>query len=182
MTTRKSFGLGKRSSHFFKSKSSDDLNESTESSAKSGGTGSGGSGDDNDDMTKSKQEQEEYDLANSEVEKILGTTKPKHLGEGLQSGLGYILRGAVGACGAVVLMPTVAGAEGHKEAGIIGGIAGASSGVVCGLVQGANVLGGGVITGVSQIVQGATATPNAVIAPSRGFWWNGATGKWEQVR
>ena len=48
-------------------------------------------------------EQEEYDLANAEVEHILGTTKPKHVAEGLTSGIGYILRGAVGACGALVV-------------------------------------------------------------------------------
>ena len=48
-------------------------------------------------------EQEEYILANAEVEHILGTTKPKHAAEGLTSGIGYILRGAVGACGALVV-------------------------------------------------------------------------------
>mmetsp|Transcript_22268 Transcript_22268/g.24807 ORF Transcript_22268/g.24807 Transcript_22268/m.24807 type:complete len:566 (+) Transcript_22268:39-1736(+) len=166
MTPRNSsFGLlGKRSGHFFKSKR-DNLKDS-ESLATSA-----------DDAT----EEEEYDMANAEVEHILGTTKPKHIAEGLQSGLGYILRGAVGAAGVMVLMPTVAGAEGKKEAGIIGGIAGGASGIVAGVVQGANVLGGGVVTGVSQIVCGAAATPNAVIAPLRGYWWNGATGRWEQT-
>jgi hypothetical protein len=44
-----------------------------------------------------------YDEASAEVELILGATKPKHLGQGLTSGLGYILRGAVGACGAMVV-------------------------------------------------------------------------------
>ena len=48
-------------------------------------------------------ETDDYDLANEEVEKILGTTKPKNIGEGLTSGIGYILRGAIGACGAVVV-------------------------------------------------------------------------------
>jgi hypothetical protein len=49
------------------------------------------------------KEEEEYMQANAEVEQILGSTKPKHIGEGLSSGLGYILRGAVGACGALVV-------------------------------------------------------------------------------
>lgn len=124
---------------------------------------------------------DDYDLANEEVEKILGTTKPKNIGEGLSSGIGYILRGAIGACGAVVLMPAVAGAEGKKEAGVIGGIAAGAGGVIAGVVQGANVFGGGLVTGVSQIARGVAATPNAIIAPSRGFWWNGALGKWMQT-
>eukprot|EP00536_Pseudo-nitzschia_multiseries_P011884 jgi/Psemu1/289958/fgenesh1_pg.430_\ len=120
----------------------------------------------------------DYNRANAEVEDILGATTPKHIGEGLSSGLGYILRGAFGACGAIVLMPTVAGAEGKREAGVIGGIAGASGGIVAGVVQGVNVLGGGLVTGVSQIARGVTATPTAFIAPSKGYWWNGALGKW----
>jgi hypothetical protein len=49
---------------------------------------------------------EDFKKANAEVEQILGATKPKHLGQGLTSGIGYILRGAVGACGAVVVCPT----------------------------------------------------------------------------
>jgi hypothetical protein len=143
-----------------------------------------GNDNDNNDTTtfeNKNNEDEEYDLANMEVEQILGTTKPKHIGEGLTSGIGYILRGAIGACGAVVLMPTVAGAEGKKEAGVIGGIAGGAGGVIVGVVQGANVLGGGLVTGVSQIAQGVAATPNAIIAPSRGYWWNGVLGKWMQT-
>jgi len=128
-----------------------------------------------------KDENDDYDLANVEVEQILGTTKPKHVGEGLTSGIGYILRGAIGACGALVLMPTVAGAEGKKEAGVIGGIACGAGGVIAGVVQGANVFGGGLVTGVSQIAQGVAATPTAMIAPSRGYWWNGVLGKWMQT-
>mmetsp|Transcript_27674 Transcript_27674/g.75427 ORF Transcript_27674/g.75427 Transcript_27674/m.75427 type:complete len:555 (-) Transcript_27674:1995-3659(-) len=123
----------------------------------------------------------EYHRANEEIEYILGATAPKHIGEGISSGLGYILRGAVGACGAIVLLPTLAGAEGRKELGVVGGIAGASGGIVAGVVQGVNVLGGGIVTGFSQIARGVTATPTALIAPSKGYWWNGALGKWVQT-
>lgn len=78
-------------------------------------------------------------------------------------------------------MPTVALSEGKKEAGVIGGIAGGAGGIVAGVVQGVNVLGGGLVTGVSQIARGVAATPSAVIAPTRGYWWNGASGKWTQT-
>ena len=54
-------------------------------------------------MTPEEIQTEDFKKANEEVEKILGATKPKHLGQGLTSGIGYILRGAVGACGAVVV-------------------------------------------------------------------------------
>jgi hypothetical protein len=56
-----------------------------------------------DDSHGTATETEDYDLANAEVEQILGTIKPKHVGEGLASGIGYILRGAIGACGALVV-------------------------------------------------------------------------------
>ena len=49
--------------------------------------------DDNDD----------YLIANEEVEQILGSTRPKNFGEGVTSGIGYMLRGAIGAVGAVVV-------------------------------------------------------------------------------
>mmetsp|Transcript_52860 Transcript_52860/g.128193 ORF Transcript_52860/g.128193 Transcript_52860/m.128193 type:complete len:549 (-) Transcript_52860:1501-3147(-) len=121
---------------------------------------------------------EDFKKANEEVEQILGATKPKHLGQGLTSGIGYILRGAVGACGAVVLMPAVAAAEGKREAGVLGAIGGGAGGVMAGVVQGANVLAGGIVTGVGQIVRGAAATPSAIVAPSKGMWWNQNDGKW----
>lgn len=44
-----------------------------------------------------------YEEANAEVEQILAATQPKHLVEGFTSGIGYIMRGAVGFCGAVVV-------------------------------------------------------------------------------
>jgi hypothetical protein len=75
-------------------------------------------------------------------------------------------------------MPTVAAAEGTREGGVIGGIAGGAGGVVAGVVQGVNVLGGGIVSGVGQIVRGVAATPTALIAPSRGMWWNSNEGRW----
>mmetsp|Transcript_62736 Transcript_62736/g.127825 ORF Transcript_62736/g.127825 Transcript_62736/m.127825 type:complete len:543 (-) Transcript_62736:1410-3038(-) len=124
----------------------------------------------------------EYDLANAEIEKILGSTQPKHLGEGLVKGMGYMVRGALRAGGALVLMPTVAMAEGKKEAGVIGGIAGGAGGLVAGVAQGVNLFGGGVVTGMSQIARGVTATPTFVIAPTRGYWWNDRLGQWVQTK
>jgi hypothetical protein len=84
----------------------------------------------------------------------------------------------VGAVGVAVLMPTVAASEGHKEMGMVGGILGGLGGVVGGVVQAANVMGGGIVTGVGQMVRGAAATPAAVMAPTKGKWWNANEGHW----
>jgi hypothetical protein len=51
--------------------------------------------------------QTEYDEASAEIEQLLGATKPKHIVHGLSSGVEYILRGAVGACGAVVVSSSI---------------------------------------------------------------------------
>lgn len=75
-------------------------------------------------------------------------------------------------------MPAVAAAEGKKEAGVLGAIGGGAGGVIAGVVQGANVFAGGLVTGVGQIVRGVAATPSAIIAPSKGMWWNSSEGKW----
>jgi hypothetical protein len=125
--------------------------------------------------------QAEEDVASAEVEHILGATRPKHIGEGVTSGLGYIMRGAVGACGVAILMPTVAAAEGTKKMGVVGGILGGVGGTIGGVVHATNMLGGGIVTGVSQIVQGVAATPRAVMAPSQGKWWNANEGRWVQT-
>ncbi len=49
---------------------------------------------------------DDYDIASEQVEQILGNTQPKNFGEGLTSGVGYMLRGAIGAVGAVVVSST----------------------------------------------------------------------------
>jgi hypothetical protein len=117
--------------------------------------------------------------ASAEIERILGAQqKPKHLGEGLTNGVGHILMGAVGACGAAVLMPTVGAAHGTNELGVAGAVIGGVGGAIGGVYQAANRMGGGLVAGLGQIVLGAAATPAAIINPAKGKWWNANEGKW----
>ena len=67
---------------------------------------------------------------------IVHPVPPKHLGEGLASGIGHVLKGAVQSIEVAVLTPTVAIAEGHKEmpggaGAVLGGVGGLVGGVVC---------------------------------------------------
>jgi hypothetical protein len=129
--------------------------------------------------TPAGKQQDAESEASADIEKILlGRQKPKHLGEGLTNGVGSILRGAVGACGAAILMPTVGAAHGTKELGVAGAVIGGVGGAIGGVVQAANRMGGGLVTGVGQIVQGAAATPAAIVNPAKGKWWNANEGKW----
>eukprot|EP00934_Nitzschia_sp_Nitz4_P001158 Nitzschia sp. Nitz4//scaffold233_size31335//23674//25487//NITZ4_007954-RA/size31335-processed-gene-0.10-mRNA-1//-1//CDS//3329543388//1158//frame0 len=125
----------------------------------------------------SSTEEKEEDPS-TQIQHILGTTRPKHLADGVTSGVGYIVKGAIGGLGCAVLLPAMAASEGHKEAGVVGGVVGGVSGVVGGVLQGVNVAGGGIVTGVSQVVQGAVATPKAVVAPTQGQWWNANQSVW----
>jgi hypothetical protein len=122
--------------------------------------------------------EDEHNNASEEIEEMLGATRPKNLRQGLTSGLGYIVQGAVGAVGIALLMPGIGVEEGSKKGGIVGGIIGGVGGAVGGVMQAANVLGGGLVTGVGQVVRGAAASPSALLAPGQGKWWNANEGKW----
>lgn len=131
---------------------------------------------------KPKQTKEDLEVeqqaAKDQLNAILDTSRPKHLGYGITSGISNIVGGAVGAVGIVVLAPTLGTAVGAKEGGIIGGAVGLVGGAVVGLLGGAAVGVAGAVQGVTQVVRGAAATPSALMEPRKGKWWNDAEGKW----
>lgn len=116
--------------------------------------------------------------AQEQLNAILDSSRPKHAGQGLTSGLGNIVGGAVGACGIIVLAPTIGAAAGAKNAGVIGGAIGLVGGALVGVVGGAAMAIGGVAQGATQIVRGVINTPSAMIEPRKGKWWNENEGKW----
>ena len=68
---------------------------------------------------KTKDEIEAEQLAAKEqLNAILDSTRPKHLGYGLSSGVGNIVAGAVGAVGIAVLAPTLGFGMGAHQGGI----------------------------------------------------------------
>lgn len=74
---------------------------------------------------KTKEELEaEQAAAREQLNAILDQSRPKHLGQGITSGLSNIVAGAVGAVGIVVLAPVVGTAVGAKQGGIVGGTVG----------------------------------------------------------
>jgi len=128
---------------------------------------------------KTKEELEaEQQKAKEQLQAILDQSRPKHLGYGIASGVGNILGAAVGAVGIVVLAPTLGLGFGAKQGGILGGTVGLVGGVVVGAVGGVALAVGGAVQGVTQVIRGAAATPEAIIAPSQGKWWNEVEGKW----
>lgn len=112
---------------------------------------------------------------------MLAASKPKHVGEGVSSGVSNIVAGAVGAVGVAVLAPTVGLAAGAKHGGILGGVVGLTGGAVVGVVGAVGLALGGALSGVGQIVRGIVATPEAMLAPRQGKWWNEVEGKWTKT-
>mmetsp|Transcript_6394 Transcript_6394/g.15927 ORF Transcript_6394/g.15927 Transcript_6394/m.15927 type:complete len:557 (-) Transcript_6394:39-1709(-) len=135
----------------------------------------------NDDVPRKKTKEEieaEQQAAKDQLQAILDSSRPKHLGYGITSGVSNIVSGAVGAAGIIVLAPVIGTSVGAKQGGIVGGTVGLVGGAAAGVIGGAVVAVGGAAQGVMQIVRGAAATPSAMIEPSRGKWWNDLEGKW----
>ncbi|KAI2508257.1 hypothetical protein MHU86_6186 [Fragilaria crotonensis] len=132
----------------------------------------------NNDDTNNNDVDESVKAAEDEMNMILNETRPKHFGHGVWSGVESIVGGGIGAIGIAVLTPVQGAAIGARQAGILGGAVGVLGGTVVGVVHAANVAAGGVVHGVSQIVRGAVNTPDAIIAPRQGKWWNENEGAW----
>lgn len=122
-----------------------------------------------------KREQEE---AMAELEDYLNQTRPKNLMEGVQSGLGNVLDGALGAAGSLVLMPVVGVTRGYQKGGILGSTLGLGVGIVGGVVGAATSAAGGLVKGTAQVARGVISVPNSIIAPRTGKYWNDVEGKW----
>jgi hypothetical protein len=118
----------------------------------------------------------------SEVDEILNRNRPKHLVDGIASGVGFVLAGAVGACGILVLSPHVAGSAGAVEAGTTGRVVGGAVGAAVGVWSAASVAAGGLASGVGQIVRGLVNTPRSISEPRHGKWWNVYEGRWIETR
>jgi DnaJ domain len=131
-------------------------------------------------MTKKTSEElaVERAAAQEQIDAILSTSRPKNLAEGVGTGIGNIVSGAVGAAGVAVLAPTLGLAIGLRGGGIIGGVVGVAGGAVIGLVGAAALAVGGVVSGVTQIGRGFAAVPESITAPRHGKWWNERQGRW----
>lgn len=115
-------------------------------------------------------DEEEEEAALQDIDILLAQSRPRHVGEGLVSGIGYIVAGAVGAAGIAVLSPQVGSAAGYEKSGVAGGIAGGLVGTVVGAGSAASVALGGTFSGVYQLMRGIGNTPASLVEPRRGKW------------
>jgi hypothetical protein len=95
----------------------------------------------------------DYDSASQEMEQILNATRPKHLMDGIWTGAEEIVGGGIGAVGIALLTPVHGATIGASSpyGKVVGGTLGAIGGTVVGLVQAANVAGGGKSTSYKSI-------------------------------
>ena len=130
-------------------------------------------------MAKNEEElKREREQAAEQLAAILQARQPKGLKEGVVSGASNIVTGAVGAAGIAVLAPTMGLAVGLQQGGLLGGIVGVTGGALVGAVGAAAMAIGGAVSAVSQVARGIIATPESIVAPRQGKWWNEHEGKW----
>ena len=128
---------------------------------------------------KSKEELEkEQQEAKEQLEQLLKAGRPKNFREGAATGVSNILAGALGGAGVAVLGPTAGFAMGLQKGGLVGGALGAAGGAVVGAVGAVALIVGGAVSGVTQILRGVAAVPQAVMAPRQGKWWNANQHEW----
>jgi DnaJ-domain-containing protein 1 len=127
-------------------------------------------------MDEAKRKDHEQSAA--ELQKYLNETRPRNLVEGVSTGLGSVLAGALGGIGVIVLSPVVGMAGGYESVGFLGGIVGLVGGAVVGIIGGVSSIAIGALKGSGQIIRGIVAVPQSVVAPSQGKWWNDIDGKW----
>lgn len=125
-----------------------------------------------------EQKKQEAEAAAAQINEILSQSRPKNAVAGVGNGVSNIVAGAVGAVGVIILAPTIGAAAGTKSGGIVGGVVGLTGGAVVGVIGGAALAVGGAVSGVSQMVRGLVNTPEAMMAPRQGKWWNELEGRW----
>eukprot|EP00440_Ansanella_granifera_P056650 gb/GFBE01061403.1/.p1 GENE.gb/GFBE01061403.1/~~gb/GFBE01061403.1/.p1 ORF type:complete len:895 (+),score=210.96 gb/GFBE01061403.1/:1-2685(+) len=115
---------------------------------------------------QSKQDEEE----SYPIEKLLSSTRPRDLLDGLGSGLKVAGAGVLAGTATLIAAPVMAA----KEDGVTGFFKGLAAGV-CG---GVGLALGGAAAGVTQVARGVYNTPEAIQAAQDGKRWDSDTGAW----
>ncbi|ETV98080.1 hypothetical protein H310_09364 [Aphanomyces invadans] len=106
----------------------------------------------------------------ADMPQIFSTRAPRDAAAGLSSGLKNMGKGLAAGVGSFVAMPII----GAKEQGIFGFAKGLALGTASAVVM----VGGGAVTGVTQIARGIAATPRAIISNNENKVWNAETNEW----
>jgi hypothetical protein len=91
------------------------------------------------------QLKKERDEATKQLQAVLDASRPKGLKQGVASGCGNIVQGAVGAAGFAVIGPTMGLAVGLKQGGLLGGIVGITAGAIGGAIGAVAMAVGGTL-------------------------------------
>lgn len=132
---------------------------------------------DNTPETKDGQEVVKADDGDLSEGSLFNLKRPKDIRDGLGSGVGNILKGAVGGAALLVGAPIKGAYDGSSE-GSWGALKGFGAGLGIGVVGGVGMMVGGAVTGVAQIGRGIYHTPGAVNAASTGKEWDDERREW----
>lgn len=112
----------------------------------------------------------EDDAASQTMERIMNTTRPRDVLDGVGSGLKAAGLGFLAGAAAIVAVPMV----GAKEDGFSGFL----SGIAKGVAGGVGLALGGVVAGATQVARGVYNTPEAISQAQNGKRWDTDAGCW----
>lgn len=124
--------------------------------------------------TESAKAEEDFDSEGS----LFSLKRPKDIRDGLGSGVGNILKGALGGAALLVTAPIKGAYDGGSSEGSWGALKGFGTGLGIGVVGGVGMMVGGAVTGVAQIGRGIYHTPGSVSAISSGKEWDDERREW----
>ncbi len=148
-----------------------------EASVKDDGKGEG-------EKDKKKNGEEESEESNNEDSNsadpsmIFSLKKPKNVFSGAASGIGNVVKGALGGVAIMVGAPVMGAVEGSKSGGFWGGCLGFGKGLGTGIVGGTAMAVGGAVSGVYQMGRGLYNTKDEISASVSGKDWDEETRKW----
>eukprot|EP00560_Eucampia_antarctica_P002794 CAMPEP_0197836832 /NCGR_PEP_ID=MMETSP1437-20131217/30178_1 /TAXON_ID=49252 ORGANISM="Eucampia antarctica, Strain CCMP1452" /NCGR_SAMPLE_ID=MMETSP1437 /ASSEMBLY_ACC=CAM_ASM_001096 /LENGTH=587 /DNA_ID=CAMNT_0043443329 /DNA_START=75 /DNA_END=1838 /DNA_ORIENTATION=- len=123
----------------------------------------------------------EYSKAKTKIDSLLIRTRPKNLPEGVRQGIDTFVFGSVGAIGIAVIAPTAMGTIGAENGGCCGALCGVFVGCFCGCCAAMSICAVSVCGCCLNVCRGVAATPEAILQPRRGNYWDENEGKWVNI-
>ncbi|KAF0718351.1 Aste57867_1748 [Aphanomyces stellatus] len=114
--------------------------------------------------------QPEEHMESMDMPQIFSTRAPRDAAAGFSSGLKNMGKGLAAGVGSFVAMPIL----GAREQGFVGFAKGLALGTASAVVM----VGGGAVTGVTQIARGIAATPRAIISSNENKVWDQEKQQW----
>lgn len=124
---------------------------------------------------------QQYNSTKAELESLLNKTRPKNLSQGIRQGIDTFVVGSIGAVGTAVIVPTAMGSMGAERGGCCGAIFMSLTGCCVGCCGFVSLCAFSVCGCCFNVFRGVAATPDSIVQPRRGNYWDENEGKWVNI-